>query len=498
MGEQAKLLKLEYIEALNQTKTPSSLNLRSKIKDLDWFFSFNDSLPSNWMEVNILDVTWLVTCGVAKKPDYIEEGIPFLSAQNARPFKTNLNKIKFISEKQFKTLTVGGKPERNDILYTRVGNCGEAAKIPFDFDFAIYVSLTLIKPIHELIDADYLVAFLNSRHGLSQANVGAIGSGLKNLNVNNVRKYKIPLPPLAEQKRIVAKLDDLFASLENTKTRLEKIPTLLKNFKQAILTQAVTGKLTEQWREGKVLEDVDIVNLGSLLEGVKYGTSKKSDYNIDGVPILRIPNIKHGEINVADLKYSILDNKELDKLNLKEGDVLIIRSNGSISIVGKTAVVRKKHISYSFAGYLVRLRPGNGLDGVYLNYALQSNYLRGQIIEKARSTSGVNNINTQEIKELLFPIFSIQEQTEIVRRVESLFAKADAIEAQYQSLKKKVDTLPQAILAKAFKGELVAQNPLDEPASVLLEKIKALREAEVKAKPKRKTVRKKKSASASL
>ncbi len=130
-----------------------------------------------------------------KKPDYIEVGIPFLSAQNARPFKANLNKIKYVSQEAFEQLTVGSKPEKGDILYTRVGNCGDAAKIEFDFDFAIYVSLTLIKPYRAVLNSDYLVAYLNSQFGLLQASQGAIGIGLKNLNVDNVRRYIIPLPP---------------------------------------------------------------------------------------------------------------------------------------------------------------------------------------------------------------------------------------------------------------------------------------------------------------
>ena len=142
----------------------------------------------------------------------------------------------------------------------------------------------------------------------------------------------------------------------------------------------------------------------SLVE-IKYGTSKKSDYGIDGMPILRIPNIKKREVDLTDLRvFRSMIKKNMKKYCLKKGDILIIRSNGSISIVGKTAIVRdQKNLGY--AGYLVRLRSGDKLNPEFLNYSLASPLLRRQIEEKARSTSGVNNINTTEIKELIVNVF---------------------------------------------------------------------------------------------
>jgi type I restriction enzyme S subunit len=188
-----------------------------------------------------------------------------LSAQNTRPFKTNLNKVKYITKKAFDKLTVGGKPEKNDILYTRVGNCGEAASIPYEFDFGVYVSLTLIKPIHELINHKFLVGFLNSNYGKIQANTGAIGIGLKNLNVENVRKYKIPLPPLGEQKAIVKKIEVLFSSLDSGIADLKKAQDQLVIYRQAVLKKAFEGELTKEWRE----KQTDLPSADELLEQIK-------------------------------------------------------------------------------------------------------------------------------------------------------------------------------------------------------------------------------------
>ena len=162
---------------------------------------------------------------------------------------------------------------------------------------------------------------------------------------------------------------------------------------------------------------------------------------------------------------------------LKEGDILLIRSNGSASLLGRAAIVSSEQNGFAYAGYLIRLRcDREKLLPEFLIHILSSYDIRMQIEIPSRSSSGVNNINSDEVKALEIPYFTIKEQTEIVRRVEQLFAFADKIEARYTKAKAMLDKLPQSILAKAFRGELVAQDPNDEPASVLLERIKAEKE----------------------
>jgi len=361
--------------------------------------------------------------------------------------------------------------EKSKVIISCRGAASGAIHKTIPKSFVTSNSIVLDAYSDELLLPDYVKYFMTS---VDKSEI-ITGTAQPQITIQLLKNLNFCFPPLAEQQRIVTKLDELFGHLGSLKTRLNHIPQILKSFRQAVLTQAVTGKLTEIWRIGKALEDASFdVPLGNYLTEIKYGTSKKSDYDVDGMPILRIPNIKFGEIDTSDLKFSILDEKEYQKVLLKKGDVLIIRSNGSISIVGKTAIVRdQKEMGY--AGYLVRLRSGEKLNSEYLNYMLSSPNLRRQIEEKARSTSGVNNINTTEIKELKINVFDIKEQTEIVKRVEHLFAKADDIEAQYQSLKTKINSLPQAILAKAFKGELVEQLESDGSAEVLLEEIQKLK-----------------------
>jgi len=181
------------------------------------------------------------------------------------------------------------------------------------------------------------------------------------------------------------------------------------------------------------------------------------------------------------LKYARLSGKQLESLRLQKGDILLIRSNGSVSLVGKSAIVQRKEIGFAYAGYLIRIRPiGTVIDPLFLNLVLASYDIRMQIEMEARSTSGVNNINSEEVRAWRFSLPTLSEQKEIVHRINGLFSFAEQIEARYQKAKAHVDKLTQSILTKAFRGELVPQNPNDESAVVMLEKIR--REEEITAR----------------
>jgi type I restriction enzyme, S subunit len=323
--------------------------------------------------------------------------------------------------------------------------------------------------------------------------------------INKERFSEAPftLPPLNEQHRIVAKLEVLLGKVDGCQNRLEKIPRILKRFRQSVLAAACDGRLTADWRErnkdvGLLESDFDIpqkwkrTDVSKVIQNLKYGTAQKCDYEKKGFPVLRIPNIVEQFIDHSDLKYTELNEKEYEQLKLIPGDILLIRSNGSVSLVGKTAIVRESEQGFAYAGYLIRIRPNKNIVlPEYLNLALSTHDVRLQIEIPARSTSGVNNINSDEVKALNFNLPPLAEQQEIVWRVESLFKLADQLEARYQKAKSYVDKLTQSILAKAFRGELVAQDPNDEPASVLLERIKQEKEAVTTGKTRKASVKSK-------
>lgn len=286
-----------------------------------------------------------------------------------------------------------------------------------------------------------------------------------------IEQLEIPLAPTVEQLRIVEKLEIVLTYTTSCQERLEKISTILKRFRQSVLAAACSGRLTADWRAerngapafsvaGTLSGDLPLgwrnASVGEIIDDLKYGTSQKCGYDKRGVPVLRIPNVVRGLIDHSDLKYAELPAREQFQLHLLPGDILIIRSNGSVSLVGTCALVGEKERGFSYAGYLIRIRPNHAFVlPEFLNLALRSYDVRLQIELEARSTSGVNNINSDELKALQVSLPPLDEQEEIVRRVNGFLAFADRIENRYRITRHQLNRLPQSILAKAFRGELV-------------------------------------------
>lgn len=158
---------------------------------------------------------------------------------------------------------------------------------------------------------------------------------------------------------------------------------------------------------------------------------EKCSYESGGLGVLRIPNVVNGAIDAADLKFAEFKKDEVASYELKAGDLLLIRSNGSVSIVGRCALIEPKHNGFLYAGYLIRLRPIKSLiDPLFLRAQMGSLKLRSQIEFSAKSTSGVNNINSKEIQRLVIALPSLPEQQEIVRLLDEQFTVVEQNERE--------------------------------------------------------------------
>lgn len=200
------------------------------------------------------------------------------------------------------------------------------------------------------------------------------------------------------------------------------------------------------------------ISVGAFIEPPKYGTSQKCEYEKTekSTGVIRIPNItENGSINLEDMKYAEFSTDERNDYSLKNGDLLLIRSNGSVSIVGSVGLVGKKETDYIYAGYLIRLRPIQSIvNSKFLAFAFQGLDLRTQIEFKAKSTSGVNNINAQEVQDLQVNIFSLAEQTQIVAILEQKLTACDTLATELANQLKQAELLKQSVLKAAFSGRL--------------------------------------------
>jgi len=338
------------------------------------------------------------------------------------------------------------------------------------------------------------------------------------LNQGSLKTIPFLLPPLSEQQRIVSKLDAVMQKIESNKQRLEKLPIILKRFSQSLLNAAVNGILTEDWRK----ENKNVESAKTKAEKKKSRTvldDKSKDYDLFDLPskwfwktISDVADVKGGKrvpkgealvkydtgfpyIKAGDLKFGTVQKHKLEYLLpttqqkikryiISKGDVYITNVGACI---GDAGIVPDDLDGANLTENALKMCNHEGVYNFYLSYWLQSpiaqDFIKQTILSAAQGKLALGRVEVFPI-----PLPPFEEQKEIVRRVERLFTLADKIEARYAKAKCMLDKLPQSILAKAFRGELVQQNPNDEPASVLLERIKGEKETFQKTYNKKKKI----------
>lgn len=428
-------------------------------------------LPTGWRECKISDVAKVVGGGTPPSKDELNftsvGGVPWITPADLSGFKEKFiaKGARNLSERGYQACGAVKMPP-GTVLFSSRAPIGYVAiaesEIATNQGFK-----SLVLP--DGVSSAYTFWFM--RHIKPLAEHVATGTTFKELSGAATAKLPFLLPPSAEQKRIAAKLDSVFARVDAARARLERVPAMLKRFRQAVLMAAISGKLTAEWRLARNLqEDWKAVTLSEVASDFAYGTSAKS-LKEGIVPVLRMGNIQNGKIDWGDLLFTS-DEAEIVKYRVQKGDVLFNRTN-SPELVGKSAVFKGEREAV-YAGYLIRVRCSEKLLPDYLNYCLASPYGRDYCWRVKTDGVSQSNINAKKLAAFEFGLPSIDEQREIVERAESLFAIADKFAAQYERAVERVDKLTPALLAKAFRGELVPQDPNDEPAEKLLERLKAL------------------------
>ncbi|HDX9114821.1 TPA: restriction endonuclease subunit S [Klebsiella michiganensis] len=192
--------------------------------------------------------------------------------------------------------------------------------------------------------------------------------------------------------------------------------------------------ISDEEKPFELPEGWEWVKLGNILHDIKYGTSQKCDYNISGYPVLRIPNIVKGIIDLADIKYGALTDSEMKDLTLNENDLLFIRSNGSTNIVGQSTLVQQDLKDHAYAGYIIRVRLHNKyINATYINMIMKSNLIREQIEGPIRTTTGVKNINSNELMRLLVPLPPKNEQGIIIKKISEIDTTISNLKVNIQS-----------------------------------------------------------------
>lgn len=420
-----------------------------------------DNLPVEWCSSNLLDICHVKT-GKVDANHAEENGLYNFFTCALEPLKAN-------------TYSFDGD------LIILPGNGANVGHVEYVKGKIEAYQRTYVLHDFEQVDSKYI--FYHLKYLWKKINLDKqYGSATNYIKIGNFQNYNVEIAALAEQQEIVRQLDVMLAQVEQIKARLDAIPAILKKFRQSVLADVVSGELINQ-----DFNQLPVESFSDYLTDVRYGTSKKcSESLIDAVPVLRIPNIADdGTLDFTNLKYAEFESKEIKQLQLSKGDLLLIRSNGSLDLVGKSAIADELDKVVLYAGYLIRLRFSDSVNPQFIQYFLQAPQTRQTIENIARSTSGVNNINSKEIASLKIKLPCIDHQNEVVLRVKQLLELSKRIEETIQSAQKRVNLLTQSILAKAFSGELTIEWREQHQelitgvnsAEALLAKIQAEREA---------------------
>lgn len=299
------------------------------------------------------------------------------------------------------------------------------------------------------------------------------GSTRLKLTQAAMRAIPVKMAPFCEQKRIVDKLETVHASIGACRERLDRVPAILKRFRQSLLDTAITGCLTRDWRgPDDDMEGWTEVTFSQVIRELRNGLSPKPSEQPPGMKILRISAVRPGRIDFTDHRYLDIDEATASQYSVREGDLLFTRYNGSLEFVGVCALVRQSSEGYVYPDKLIRVRVDESkVLPAYLELAFASSNVRQQIEAFVKSSAGQKGISGGDLKTTRLRLPPLEEQCEIVRRVATLFTYGDRLDERLAQTRAATERLIPALLAKAFRGELVPQDPNDEPAAELLKRL---------------------------
>ncbi len=483
----------------------------------------SEELPSNWSKITLEEIVKELESGSRPKGGVkgIASGIPSIGGEHlSSNGGFNFANIRYVPEDYYRKMS-RASIYRDDILIVKDGaTTGKVSFVDdtFPFEKSAVNEHVFILRVFNPIFSKFVFYFLYSQDGNKEILNNFQGSAQGGINRQFISNTFLPISPLNEQKRIVAKLDAIMPRIEAVKVRLDKVPGILKRFRQSVLTAAVTGRLTEQWREEhpevesanaslsrvseklyenylNVFEDTQyyilpekwvyapLERLGEISGGGTPSKSK-SEYWKGEIPWIspkdmKIQEIQHG----TDFITQNAVNESSVKM-IPAGSILFVVRGMILAHTFPVALtLNEVTINQDMKG----ISPIKEVHPKYFLLVFQNiqNRVLGYIKE---ATHGTLRLEMSIIQTFAIPLPPLEEQKEIVRQVDILFAMAGKVKAHYQNAKTRVDKLSQSVLAKAFRGELVPQDPNDEPAEKLLERIleeKSRMEAELKSTKKK-------------
>lgn len=417
-----------------------------------------NKLPQGWVECQLGEVFNIVNGDRGKnypaKNKLHTSGIPFVSAINIQNSELFIENLLYLNEQQYDLLR-SGKINKGDSLLCIRGSIGKHCIYPFDKG-AIASSMVIIRKILPNMDK-FLFYYLESFCFKQEVKKYDNGTAQPNLSATDLKRFNYILPPLNEQRRIVEKIESEFAKIDEGLEHLEQAKEQIKQYRRSVLKSAF------------LINNKNEKCLDEITNKINDGTHKTPTYIEKGIPFISVKDIRNKQIFFDNCKYISEDEHQIlfKRCNPEYGDVLITKSG----TIGRTAIVNTNKVFDLFVSVAL-LKPKKDLiSSEFLMYALD-NYIAHIDIKQEVKGGVIKNLHIEDLKKIAIYLPPLGEQKKIVEEIEKRFAVADEVEKVVEENIEKAKQLKQSILKKAFEGRLVPQDPTDEPASILLEKIK--------------------------
>lgn len=424
-------------------------------------------VPENWVWVRFGVIAEIVTGGTPSKkhPEYYGGNFPFYKPSDLDQGRLTYDASEYLSEEGKKVSRIIPK---NSTAVCCIGSIGKCGYLMCEGTTNQQINSAIPK-INSLCLYYYLCTENFVQNLLSMASATTIAI----VNKSKMESCAFPLPPLSEQQRIVERIEELFAKLDEAKERLQEVAESFAVRKAALLHKAFTGELTKQWRlENGVSDESWEEKKGEdFFEYVTSGSRGWAKYYSDkGSIFVRMGNLNHGtiELDLSDIQYVELpDQVEGQRSKLQKNDILI-----SITAdVGMIGLVREDMDAY-INQHVALARPKNDLYAEFLAWYFVSDVGLQQMQNKQRGATKIG-LGLQDIRSIILKIPTLPEQHEIVRLIDDLLARERSAQQAAEQALASIDLMKKSILARAFRGELGTNKASEASALELLRQVLA-------------------------
>ena len=412
--------------------------------------SLGRALPDGWRWVKLGEVSKLQSGYAFKSKWFTTEGIRLLRNANVTPGKIDWGDAVYLpaesaSEFQAYKLDVG------DIVLSLdrpiISSGLKVSRLSQeDIPSLLLQRVGRFQPSNSLT-SDYLYFFLNSRLFVDSITGHDQSIGVPHISPKQVEDVRLPLPPIAEQKRIVGILSDRLTTIDKarlaTQIQLEAAQALPASY----LRQIFDSPEAQTW------EKKSIGNIADVTGGIQKTPSRKP-YSFHK-PYLTVRNVQRGYLDLSDIERFELTPKELNQYRLQKGDILIVEGNGSVGHIGRNAIYHGEFEDCVHQNHIIRVRLDASLnDSAFISLYLNSDLGKSQMLELAETTSGLYTLSVSKVNRLTVSLPTLSKQVAVVETLRSKISHSQDVSQSLQDQLNTITALPPALLRQAFNGEL--------------------------------------------